>query len=1073
MARVFSVFLSSTFRDMVAERTALHADVFPALARLCADEGYQFRAIDLRWGVAEAAQRSQQTMPICREEIDRCRAAGDGPFFVALIGDRHGWAPLPASIEAGEFEAVLERVRDADMRRTIDTWYQIDENAVPRARLLKASDDMPVTSWLELEERMVAALRLAVADLSLSAEARHKYFASATEQEILFALREPGVPAGRAFAFVRSLPQTPPGHSRPEDFVDDPSQGGGAERMKALVRRQLACSTHEFQAGWTAHGITEGHIPALCRAVEDTLARAILAAIERQKDVDALDEEMAAHADFARACGRDLVGRTDELAMVERLLADDAGGTLVFLGSPGVGRSAIMAAALGVIARVRPAADVYTRFIGTTAESSHGQPLLTSLCAQLARFRGLSPPDDTVPYHVAVEWFGRALGAATALRPIVLVLDGLERLSHGPMTHLPRWLPPVLPPHVWLLLSTAEGLHGAELRGHLPSALFEEVLPLESAECGALLDIRLRQLGRTLRPAQRASVMDAFERSGRPLWLDLVIRRVAGWSSDDAPGELTSGIGNAAFELYRELGSAARHGPVLVGTALGLLAASESGLTETELLDLLSSDPAVKEDFRERNPLAPETDRLPDLVWSRLRLDLGQFLTWRQVTEAEVLCYGHRILGEVSAQIFLGGRRESHVRDQLIAYFDHLPPFRAKDGVERPTFRAVAEVLHQLRALRDWDSLKTLLKRPRHFEALAGVASSGLSEAWSELRRYADLDPGQFFAETIASPADQSDYARSVAIFLKSVGSPEEGFEILRRLVDQHQGEPTYDFAFDVGNAVDLCRMLEQLELGLSFSDRAIAAYMSLGNLREVARALGNRAAILTELGQPRAALALHAREERIFRFLEDRAALGICLGMQSMAWRALEDLDRSLEVVQQALGILAQEGSREMTSFMLQAIPLLHARGRFFEALVMNREAEKRFLGFGDLRGLEIALALRITAYVALGEPAQALRLVDGGHAWVCGRLGMAELVARNAALGAAIERWQGRSVESKGRLLQGVLRSEDPALVSKEFRGMSEVVSAYAPSSTVGWTRWGLLGLIRRLRVRILGRR
>ena len=52
---VIRVFVSSTFSDLKHERHALQAQVFPRLEQLCGQHGFQFQAIDLRWGVSSKA----------------------------------------------------------------------------------------------------------------------------------------------------------------------------------------------------------------------------------------------------------------------------------------------------------------------------------------------------------------------------------------------------------------------------------------------------------------------------------------------------------------------------------------------------------------------------------------------------------------------------------------------------------------------------------------------------------------------------------------------------------------------------------------------------------------------------------------------------------------------------------------------------------------------------------------------------------------------------------------------------------------------------------------------------------
>src|ERR1035441_3714357 len=118
--RTFRVFVSSTFEDLKDERDALQRCAFPPLAALCESLGARFQAIDLRWGVRDEAAINQKTMEICLSEIARCQRTGIKPNFIILLGERYGWCPLPAHIEAAEFEAVRDRIAPRD-RALIDS----------------------------------------------------------------------------------------------------------------------------------------------------------------------------------------------------------------------------------------------------------------------------------------------------------------------------------------------------------------------------------------------------------------------------------------------------------------------------------------------------------------------------------------------------------------------------------------------------------------------------------------------------------------------------------------------------------------------------------------------------------------------------------------------------------------------------------------------------------------------------------------------------------------------------------------------------------------------------------------
>lgn len=89
--REIRVFLSSTFKDMEAERNYLIKTVFPRVRSECFRRQVGFTEIDLRWGVTEEESKNGATVEICLAEIDRCRDFP--PFFIGFLGERYGWIP--------------------------------------------------------------------------------------------------------------------------------------------------------------------------------------------------------------------------------------------------------------------------------------------------------------------------------------------------------------------------------------------------------------------------------------------------------------------------------------------------------------------------------------------------------------------------------------------------------------------------------------------------------------------------------------------------------------------------------------------------------------------------------------------------------------------------------------------------------------------------------------------------------------------------------------------------------------------------------------------------------------------
>lgn len=82
------VFVSSTFSDLIIERTYLVDYVFPSIHHFCEARGYDFVEVDLRWGVTAHESENGDVLKVCLNEI-----SNSFPFFIGIIGSRYGWIP--------------------------------------------------------------------------------------------------------------------------------------------------------------------------------------------------------------------------------------------------------------------------------------------------------------------------------------------------------------------------------------------------------------------------------------------------------------------------------------------------------------------------------------------------------------------------------------------------------------------------------------------------------------------------------------------------------------------------------------------------------------------------------------------------------------------------------------------------------------------------------------------------------------------------------------------------------------------------------------------------------------------
>jgi tetratricopeptide (TPR) repeat protein len=116
------VFISSTFRDMHAERDYLINTIFPELQERMAERRLHLRAVDLRWGVLQ----EEDALDICLTAIEECR-----PFFIGLLGNRYGFIP-PGSDDSITAREIFHGVLDSPGQQMVSFFYFRDPEVTAR-----------------------------------------------------------------------------------------------------------------------------------------------------------------------------------------------------------------------------------------------------------------------------------------------------------------------------------------------------------------------------------------------------------------------------------------------------------------------------------------------------------------------------------------------------------------------------------------------------------------------------------------------------------------------------------------------------------------------------------------------------------------------------------------------------------------------------------------------------------------------------------------------------------------------------------------------------------------------------
>jgi hypothetical protein len=637
----------------------------------------------------------------------------------------------------------------------------------------------------EVERPLRAMLLRGIEGLDLTEDERRKYEASATEQEIAAgALKVPDA-SEHVFCFFRTIKGLPADESA-KDFVDldenrnlDSKASAKLKRLKGeereeaheagLLETRLPGNIHHYNANWTDSGITTDHIGTLPEGLEDCLslleagnegvppagsglcvdvwrrlARVILDEIAQLESTELLEKEIADHAAFAEDRARLFVGRSSMLDTIADYLAGSGPHPLAVWGESGSGKSALMAKAIANCGLRNANCAVVSRFIGATPASSDGRSLLESVCRQVTRIYG--GDEATIPsdYRELVKEFGERLKLATAEKPLIVFLDALDQLSDADHARNLIWLPAELPEHVRLVVSTLTGECKTALERKVPSGLVK-LEPMPKEEADELLEAWLTEAGRTLQPPQRNEVLTRFALSamitdegggdekkqhGMPLYLKLAFEEARRWKSYTPAVELTPNIPGIIRQLFERLSSDANHGGMVVSRSLGYLAASKNGLSEDEMLDVLSLDEDVRADFKARAKHTPPEERLPVIVWSRLYFDLEPYLTERSADGTSLLSFYHRQLREVAEAEFLSGDNEPARHAHIADYFAHQDLFEPRK--KTPNVRKLSELPYQQIYGEKWDELHATLTDFDFLEAKlthVAVITSGKGES--------------------------------------------------------------------------------------------------------------------------------------------------------------------------------------------------------------------------------------------------------------------------------------------------------------------------------------------------------
>ncbi len=713
----FRLFVSSTFSDFIAERDALQTRVFPRLEKYCAERGARFQAVDLRWGITEDIQRQHDTLRICLEEIRRCQVLSPRPNFVALLGDRYGWEPVPARIPLDHWNQ-LKDVASADQFKLIDAEYQLDENAVPPIYCLRPQTKKSVIT-INREKSLLQALRSA-AEHFIGSD-RLPYFASATHQEIVLGALDDKDSQDHVYVYVRGIADMPNNVSA-QEFIDWDSENEQVDqearhklrKLKSELRQRLEGRVCDMQAHWNANGggVDEAYLDQFCEMFYQHQITLIDAELQLVEEICELDERQKAHANFGIERSRVFVGREQLLSTLFRYTntqSEDICRPVILLGKGGEGKSALLAKAVEYDRKqLMPSqAVIVERYIGGVPGTESLMAFITSIMADLANL--YSQPTPAIPVNTKdlAEGLVQALNYATAERPLHLYLDALDQLNSQDEAWLLEWLPKELPEYAKVVATVRIGtpVEKSARQRYLETII--EVLPLSLKEGQAMLDAWLADtqsawfsagnaptIGRKLTAKQRETVLNTFLQNGSALWLKMAYEEVCNWTSWDKARTLPVTVTGMIEDLidYRLLHRES-HPKVFTERALAYLTAGRFGVSEDELARVMATDETVRNEFQVNERTQRKWDhekKLPPVLWSRLYFDLQPYLGLAKIDGALLMRWFHLEFSEILQKKYLAAAENRQmIHGALADTFQTLErEFRPNETNDDVLFRA-------------------------------------------------------------------------------------------------------------------------------------------------------------------------------------------------------------------------------------------------------------------------------------------------------------------------------------------------------------------------------------------------
>jgi phosphotransferase system HPr-like phosphotransfer protein len=520
------VFVSSTFRDMSAERDMLVKVAFPALRERLAPYCIELEDIDLRWGITDEQAESGKTIDLCLHAIEYSR-----PFFICLLGEVYG--------------SILPRYASSSAKFN---WLE----------------HFPDNSMTELE-----ILYGALLDNKNAAYAFFYFRDAKVLDQIPQPIRDSQYIDNNPI-LRRKLRNLKEKIRNSQCRINDGySATWNPDKKDSYSLKKGAIDGLSLLAERVVEDLFESIKKTMCLPdvpLETTIT-------------DKCEHETLKHLRFADANSTRVIEREEIQSKLVSYIFGNECHPLILIGNSGIGKTTAMSALLRYCKSNFPEYIVVPHFVGATALSFRLSNALGRFCEAIKSVADLKI-DIPSKTKQCCEMFKNIIGSIPTGKKLVLLLDGIDEIQETDKAYELGWLPDILPSNVRIIC--ASKLFNAlsnEIRfpngsvitvvsdARYPSPVNCDVKPyaerrnypiyylspLTQSESLDLIDNTLNLLARSLDAKQKEALL-LLRMSNNPLFLSTALDELRLFGSHTNLTKFIAGLPNIKIDIENKPG---------------------------------------------------------------------------------------------------------------------------------------------------------------------------------------------------------------------------------------------------------------------------------------------------------------------------------------------------------------------------------------------------------------------------------------------------------------------------------------------------------------------------------------